>query len=398
MTAALNKVQTCASLSCVRVYMDDRSFTCSSPQHLLQAVSSWGDWSQSVGLRESPAKLQLSASSPSRIAALRAVSPVGQVSEDFTILGCSAAVIRRGLSPKELQRVSSCLRVISLLGVCRLPYLRCFLFIRSFAISKILYGWVSRLPTVAVMDTVWARVRAATGIMYAANKHLRGLSFGGLCHPQCVPGTQLLGQVARLKRRGLQWASQPRKGTILSTFNSWLNVCGVQPSSQWTWEGDNDHCTISLENMDQLAMMAHRVRTIWRWNQWKRFLRSSRHEVPEFASSTEAQFFSINWEHVRTWCAMDPGMRSVACGAMLSPAALKAGHRDQFYHGCCWDGCEVTHVGFHHIAWECPHRANQTIQPRNPIDARFGWFDIDSLRWLGQIQTRLWSTPYRPDS
>lgn len=114
--AALRKVKSSAPLSRVRVkvYMDDKSFISTSTQGLLSAVSDWAAWSQSVGLRESPSKLQLSASSPSKLSLLEGVAPANTVSADFTSLGCSAAVSRRKLSKKEFQRVSDCLRIIVL--------------------------------------------------------------------------------------------------------------------------------------------------------------------------------------------------------------------------------------------------------------------------------------------
>ena len=62
---------------------------------------------------------------------------------------------------------------------------------------------------------VWSTVRASLRVMSAANRHLRGLVFGGLVHPQFVIGTRLVGLLFRLKNRGLTWNPRPPKGTIL---------------------------------------------------------------------------------------------------------------------------------------------------------------------------------------
>ena len=71
--------------------------------------------------------------------------------------------------------------------------------------------------------------------MYAANRHLRGLVYGGLVHPQCVIGTGLASLLFRRKNRGLMWDPRPAKGIILHSINKWFSDCGATNIGSWLW-------------------------------------------------------------------------------------------------------------------------------------------------------------------
>ena len=71
--------------------------------------------------------------------------------------------------------------------------------------------------------------------MYAANRHLRGLVYGGLVHPQRVIRTGLAGLLFRLKNCGLMWGPCPAEGTILHSINKWFSDCGATNIGPWLW-------------------------------------------------------------------------------------------------------------------------------------------------------------------
>jgi len=148
-------------------------------------------------------KIQLTSSSASGLRDLQEVfqSP-SRVSFDFVVLGCCSAVRFRGLSKKETDRVAAARRVSLLLGLLRLGFEHSSVALRSFAINKMAYGWVSRLPTVVVSWGQWAVVRFSQGIFSAANKFLRAMMFGGLLHPDCVIGVTLLRLVFKARLGG----------------------------------------------------------------------------------------------------------------------------------------------------------------------------------------------------
>ena len=36
----------------------------------------------------------------------------------------------------------------------------------------------------------------------------------------------------------------------------------------------------------------------------------------------------------------------------------------------------------------------KTLQPKDPLDARFGWSSVSSLRWLERVQETFWESRY----
>ena len=106
-----------------RIYMDDRTLVTNNAPALLQMVQNWENWSASVGLLESSDKLQLTATSRTHRdqLALQAPNPA-RVLCALDILGCSAQVSRRTLSPKEGQRCQTAMKALQLIGNLRWPF------------------------------------------------------------------------------------------------------------------------------------------------------------------------------------------------------------------------------------------------------------------------------------
>ena len=60
------------------------------------------------------------------------------------VLGCCAAFVPHKPSAKELSRVDAAKRTTRFLACLPLSWSKYHLYIRYFAVSKALYGWVSR--------------------------------------------------------------------------------------------------------------------------------------------------------------------------------------------------------------------------------------------------------------
>ena len=186
------------------------------------------------------------------------------------------------------------------------------------------------------------------------------------------------------------WNSRPPKGTILHVVNKWFSDCGATCIGPWLWSSGPLQTVVDLNvSLESLGLPLRRVREIWRYFQWNAFKKGTRHEVPEMVDVSDAQFFSVDWKSLRSWISGSPSMRSVACGAFLSPAAMHVAGAP-FDYGCVWDGCDVSIASFHHLVWECPCRP-QVIHPLNAMDARYGWCSINSLRWIAKVQETLWT-------
>ena len=111
-------------------------------------------------------------------------------------------------------------------------------------------------------------------------------------------------------------------------------------------------------------------------------------------------FHSCNFDMVRKESLLCPAVSGVGVGAMLSPAAVND-HIDKdrpdsepIHNRCIW-GCGCL-GDFHHIAWECQHRPLKFV-PSGSIDARYGWMKRSSLRWLGQVQKKIWELRHGKD-
>ena len=391
MCSGLNRVRSYIVVGPTRIFMDDRSFLSSSCEGLLRQVAGWEDFSSLVGLRESPKKIQLTSTTSSGRKALssRFARP-DRVNQEFTILGVSAAWGRRALTQKDTDRFVAATAAINLIGTCRFSFSRSSRVILSHALSKTLYGWVTRLPPQAKLWSLCAAIRRVQGVMHAANKFLRAIKWGGAVHPLCLIGVLLLTMVSKSRARGLRWVDPAPRGSLLGTLQAWFKLVGCSSLRPWSWSSGPVQTVVNLD--DFLGLSVHRLPECFRLFMWKGFLGSKRHEVAEVSGEVSQRLvLSADWNGIRDLSFACPAARGVACGAMLSPACMDRGGAP-FSSSCIWPGCSVSCASFSHIAWNCPHRSNLLIQPQNALDARFGWGLIQSLKWLAEVQKQIWVT------
>ena len=124
-----------------RVFVDDRAFAGARVWDLMERYHAWCAWSFSVGLLENQQKTVVVASTPARRATLRKFWPE-HIATNAELLGSCSMVACRGLMPRELERVTACKRVLSLLACIGLPFGCYMLACRSFAVSKVAYAWL----------------------------------------------------------------------------------------------------------------------------------------------------------------------------------------------------------------------------------------------------------------
>ena len=158
---------------------------------------------------------------------------------------------------------------------------------------------------------------------------------------------------------------------MLRNLQGWFDQIGVINLGPSKRTRGHRQTLIDLNPIDGFDLAVHRLREAWRLHQWKCFMSSKRHEVPELAQVSDSVILSV---------------RGVAVGSMLSPAAI-GGQGSLFSDQCVWGNCDA--LGTHaHICWECSQRPKK-LRPKNPLDARFGWSSVASLRWLGRVQETL---------
>ena len=371
--------------------MDDRSFAASSAESLVAQVSAWEAWSKEVGLRESWNKAQLTA------VQLRGKTKLRQVYRDpdrvvdcLTILGCSSSFVPRSLSDKERVRFDAAKRAVILISMVRFGFLEFHRFVRSHGVSKVSFGWVSRMPPDYVSWKLWAVIRAAQGCQRSANRFLRGIIWGGLCHVEVLSVIQLCRVVSALRARGLRWDATPARGSALSALMGWFRSRGYSLLSPWKWSLGSSVTEVCLNGSMPPRVWAHKIRQGWRLLLYRKFLGSGRRDAGPEVVVDDSVFSTINWDRIRSDCASNTAMRNLVVGATFSPAALA--HVPGMDSSCIW-GCGS--VGHHdHIAWECDKRPLK-IRPKNGLDQRFGWFSSVARSWLSRIVTEVWKTRYR---
>ena len=129
-----------------KVYLDDRTATATTSQHVSKLYDCWKDWSQNVGLIENTAKAVVSAVGKARFDRVTAQFPAGMVQRSVKILGAVSCSGRRQIHEEEKRRVLAAKQSARLLGCCGFSLNTRLRYLRQFSLSKINYGWVVALP------------------------------------------------------------------------------------------------------------------------------------------------------------------------------------------------------------------------------------------------------------
>jgi hypothetical protein len=388
------------------IYMDDRSMACKTPEALLQMVRDWASWSQRVGLRENSAKIQLTAVGKKRKQRLAAAMrleglPRDLMKSSMEILGCSTAERPRKLTEKEASRLRAASSVAARVGGLPVPYSLKRRYLRTFATSVALYGWVAHSPGVEVARRFQAGLKRALGRHRSGSAWLEAILFGGAEHLDVLLAGRKASMVLQLRGTTVDvGAARPRAASLYGRLGTWLRARG------WTWAGDGawthpaPGASFNLLDVERRGCL-HALRQGWRhWN-WERFVGAGQSRrlavVARTAGETLADF---DVSLIRNLAIGDGAIRSVALGAVQTPAAMASSLRLQAAQGrCVWDGCEeMGH--WEHMAWQCPRRPSLLRRPASAVGARLGWPRLgqadgeEIARWLGQVQARIWQVRY----
>jgi hypothetical protein len=129
------------------IYMDDRTWTCSSPALLMQTLRSCETFSNSIGLQENPEKTQLVGSSQYRRRRLKEELAdqrllAEKVSSSALVLGCSTGKARC-IQKKEKQRIEAAKALYARQSILPVKHRTKLNDQRSLGVSKAAYGWVA---------------------------------------------------------------------------------------------------------------------------------------------------------------------------------------------------------------------------------------------------------------
>ena len=173
-----------------RIYIDDRTLVSRDPAVLAIALTSWSDRALAVGLRENMDKAVAIAKGTACFRHLTQRFTVSQATLLGVTVGSSAT---RGDSDKEKAQIAACLKIIRLLACNGFPFHRFMDAVRMFAVRKLSCGWLTRMPTWVCCETIWSAVSRGSRRMHAASSWLRGVLWGGNCHPDVACAARLFG-------------------------------------------------------------------------------------------------------------------------------------------------------------------------------------------------------------
>ena len=169
----------------------------------------------------------------------------------------------RGLMPRELERVTACKRVLSLLACIGLPF-ECYMrACRSFAVSKVAYGWIARAPPLTLCKSIFTCVHMGSRRLRSASVWLRAAIFGGGLHLDVLFATQLVGVLSRTqRRRDLTWSLV--SGTPTRALNDWLCSHGWICDDIWKWSHALSRSVLNFTVRDDVGARQHVIRNAWR--------------------------------------------------------------------------------------------------------------------------------------
>ena len=222
-----------------------------------------------------------------------------------------------------------------------------------FAISKLSYGWITRLPTWTTCKSIWSAIGRGSRRMRAASPFLKGVLWGGNCHPDVVCATRLIGILGRIRQvRELAWPARP--GQPLYVLHKWLLARDWTLVRPLVWSHPLLVEELSLEIVVPIGARQHLIRDAWRgWmlTQHAAGIRRDAGCVNELL--VNGSWSNIDWRRVRNWTLGFAEARTVASGASFSPAALQGLTGRPL--ACCWPGCQELGT-WEHIAWTCSRR------------------------------------------
>ena len=165
--------------------------------------------------------------------------------------------------PKELERVNACKRVLTLLACIGMPFEPYMRACRSFAVSKVAYGWIARAPPLTLCKALFSCVHMGSRRLRSASVWLRAALFGGGLHLDVLFATQLVGILSRVqRRRALTWSSV--SGTPARALKDWLCSHGWICDADWKWSHALSRSVLDFTVVDTAGARQHVVRTAWR--------------------------------------------------------------------------------------------------------------------------------------
>jgi len=383
-----------------KIYMDDRTWVDRTAVGLVSGVHSWKEWSESVGLKENPTKIQMIAKSAKlKTELLEVAGDLREfVKDDAEILGLVTAGTRgRKTQEKEKKRLDAAKASLARLRVLPVSRAKKLSYCRIFGVSQGTYGWMGRRPTKQEMQAVTNAIWKSAGGLQAAAPQLRNVLEGGTLNLEVVLGQRQLGMAwRRICREGNAddvWWNRTR-GTLARVCRDWMAANGWEEAGPWKWKHAKLSLSIDLHRENRKELM-HKLRESWRAAQWDIFVSRERRDSKEMQG---IQYDGMAAKNARQ-AAKTPERKAMAMGAFMSPATMQHDRAAQanFTMKCCW--CQRVLGTHEHIFWQCPQRPEKWRKPRDARLARLGWAvegqrDERIVEYMSRVVREVWKQRY----
>lgn len=372
----------------VCVYVDDRTFTARSWSSMDSQIQAWQLFSDTIGLRESRNKTQVTARGCNNKRILEANCNPAWIQDEVKFLGLSSVSKPRSNTPSETKRIKTAFSRAALLSCAGLQWRRLILAFRSFVTSKLIYGWVARVPPAQQLNRLFTVLSKALRTNRNASPWIRKMFYGAQVDFSCVHLTSLWVRMTKIIQSHGRPAWVRKAHTSLHLLRQRLRKMGWCEASEYLWKrppmwqavlrSENQTLDLRPQGAQPLELQIHNIRLSYKHCCFQKFLTQNRREnrewftqssTPDLLRAFAAVDLTATWHKLQ--CTNGAG-RAVLLGSFRSPLC---NHRSDptVSFSCLHCGCPA--ANHDHLFWRCPVMTPPDFHPpRNLLQRRFGWF------------------------
>ena len=301
---------------------------------------------------------------------------------------------RRGSTPDELKRLRSVEAMLREARYLPLSWREKKAVLATQAMSKLAYGWMTRLPNKVELKRIEVAISFALREQLQASVPLRKMLRGHSLDPLWRVLWSNVSAAWRLARTTggcpCPWSS----GGWVATIERAFDTLGWRGTGEWTWHHAAMDLTQTLDSQQGLApskLFGHHMRESWRRMLWTEFITSNRRDAQALHN---VPYDTVRVKHARkAFQEQGAHCRAVMSGAAVSDARFMR-MRNLPVQSCGW--CNQPDVpSWEHVTWNCSAFAEsrQDVRPQDALHRILGWptgpQDGACLRHLGAVRQAL---------
>jgi hypothetical protein len=396
----------------LKTFVDDRTWATRSVTEALQIETIWASWSRDLQLKENTAKSQyFHPQQKGRNEFIDRGVPVNQVSHDIVVLGHTfRGFLQRKISHKEDERINQAVVLIRRATWLPVSFAMHKQIIAAAPLSKAEFGWMLKVPTLAICKKVQNAIKQALHEPLYASPNLRNLLRGHRLNINFRIAQYCIGAVRRCLAK-----------STANVLYAWHKSFGVGPAitqllkrfswsyhGPWVWKHDltNDFLALHKAHPSYEAYTArrrddltcHASRNSFRAHELQAWKNTSRKDA------TFCQNIDYNAERCKLAVNLAKNSRhnfAILSVAFVSDAAL-AVHKRTAVKPCPF--CNSATADTDHAFWTCRDFPPPVPRPLDCMLRRLGWprvghpNDTAVVSWMCEVRKRTLDKRHRPDA